>query len=346
MKISKTVAADLPMCYAVGWIVQNGRLFGAAASEGTAGCILFDPEHPEETVTVWDHAGGTMGIVQTQEDGTFLAVQNFFKGFRSAAACIVRAEPEPGGTWQVKKLLDLPYVHRFDVIGIEGTRFLLASTLCDAKDYTEDWSRPGRVWLGKLPEDSAGECCLKTLIPGITKNHGFYRGFHRGRPVVLISGMEGLFEIHIPDSPDGRWDYEKLLDREVSEAAVVDLDGDGEEELVTIEGFHGNQVVVNRYENGSYRPVYTYPVTFGHVVWGGIILGRPSIIIGYREDNAALILMRKRPGDGFSMEQIVLDEHQGPANISVQNTENSCKILCACGKTQQIALYELTYSDE
>lgn len=362
MNIEKRVLADLPMSYAVGWLKKDGKLYGIAASEGTAGCILFDPDNPQDLVNVWENAGGTMGIVQTGDDGTFLAVQNFFKGFRSETACIVQARPELNGKWKVEKLIDLPYVHRFDVIGIKGTQFLVASTLCDAKDYKEDWSRPGRVWLGKLPDDppkikedpadkSLGNTeeelfRLTTLIPAITKNHGFCRCSYRGRQVILISGMEGLFEIPIPDTPDGPWTYHKLLDREISEAAVVDFDGDGVEELVTIEGFHGNQIVINQFQDGTFHPVYTYPVAFGHVVWGGDILGRASILVGYREDNAALLLLQKNSGPGFSMEHIFIDELQGPTNICVRSMEDRFQILCSCGKTQQIVLYELTNFDK
>lgn len=339
MRIYKTIVDDLPMSYAVGWLNRGGKLYGIAASEGRDRCIVFDPDQRSEPETVWTDAGGTMSISQIKGDGTFLAVQNFFKGFQAASACIVCAKPLVTGGWQVEKYLDLPYVHRFDVVEVEGKQFLLACTLCDGKEYKQDWSRPGRVWLGEMKEDG---CELKTLIPGITKNHGFYRGRRNGRNVVLVSGMEGLFEIQIPERSDGEWRWERLMEKEISDAAVVDLDQDGEDEIVTIEGFHGTRVVVNKLSGGQWREVYSCPVKFGHVVWGGNMLGRNSLLIGYREENAPLILMRKKEGPDFRMEHIFIDELEGPTNISVLSEENRGRILCSCGRTQRVVIYDLT----
>lgn len=339
MRIHKTKVDNLSMSYAVGWLNCNGAVWGIAASEGKDRCFLFDPEDPGRQECVWRDAGGTMSISQIEADGTFLAVQNFFKGFNSNTACIVKAAPGIDGRWTVEKYLDLPYVHRFDVIDVEEKRFLLAATLCDGKDFKEDWSRPGRVWLGEMTEEG---CRLETLIPGITKNHGFYRGLRDGRQVVLISGMEGLFEIRIPERPDGEWKWEKLMDKEISDAAVADIDNDGMDEIMTIEGFHGSRAVVNKLVEGRWTEVYSFPVKFGHVVWGGTILGKNSMLIGYREENAPLILMRKKEGPDFRMEHIYIDELEGPTNISVLDQGNRCRILCSCGKTQQVVIYELT----
>ena len=42
------------------------------------------------------------------------------------------------------------------------------------------------------------------------------------------------------------------------------------------------------------------------------------------------------------MEHFVIDEHIGPTNISVLSTKEECKILCSCGKTQEVVVYEIT----
>lgn len=343
MQIKKQVIAPLKYSYAVSYFKRNGELYGVAASEMADGgkCIMFPLEHPDQIETVWEDAGGTMSIAQMKPDGTFLAVQNFFKGFQSATACIVKATPEPGGSWQVEKYLDLPYVHRFEIVETAGKQFLVAATLCDKKDYRDDWSSPGRVYLGEVTERGE-DCRLSTLIHGITKNHGYCQKFHDGKHVVAVTGQEGLFEITVPDKPEGTWRYEKLIDTEISDVTFVDLDQDGADEIVTIEKFHGNRIVIYKKGMEGWNPVYSYPVNFGHVVWGGMILGKPGLLVAYRGDNSGLILMRKRDGDQFYMEHVFLDEHEGPTNLAVEGDEHRCRILCSCGKTEQVVVYTLT----
>lgn len=343
VKIKKTIVGQLPMSYAVSWLNCDGSIKGIAASEGNADCFIFDLDDFENKEVVWQEAGGTMSISQVKQDGSFLAVQNFYKGFNAKTACIVKALPIGDKQWRVEKYLDLPYVHRFEVVEVGDEQFILAATLCDEKEFKEDWRKPGRVWFGKIPESLDEPCELKTLITGITKNHGYYQGVYNQQRVVLISGQEGLYEIKIPKEADGEWEYQQLIsEKEISDATILDIDHDGEDEIITIEGFHGDRVVVNKKIEGEWKEVYSYPVKFGHVVWGGNILGSNCLVVGYRQENAALILMKKSEQEGFYMDQIVIDEHEAPTNISVLNSESTCKILCSCGGTQRVVLYELT----
>jgi hypothetical protein len=341
MIIEKQVMCKLPMAYAVRFFHINERLYAVAASEGEDRCVFFDPEHPSEMETVWDKSGGTMSIAKIESNGGFLSVQNFFKGFNSKTAKIVWAKRSGSGKWDVSDFLPLPYVHRFDVVEAGTDRFLLACTLCDDKDFKEDWTRPGRVWLGKFTED--GSCKLETFMSGITKNHGFFHGSHNHSKVILVTGQEGIFEIKVPVAADDSWSHEKIFDKEVSEAIFVDLDEDGHDELVTIEPFHGSKVTIYKSSPNGYREVYSMPVNFGHVIWGGSILGKPSLLVGYRLDNAPLLLLRKKPIDGWYMEQQIIDEHIGPTNISVESGDKECLVLCSAGGSQEILLYRMRH---
>ena len=103
MRICKTKVANLNMSYAVSWLNCDGKLKAVAASEGKDRCIVFNPDHPEEQECVWTDEGGTMSISQIGTKGEFLAVQNFFKGFNSAGACIVKARPGVSGGWSTEK---------------------------------------------------------------------------------------------------------------------------------------------------------------------------------------------------------------------------------------------------
>lgn len=239
--------------------------------------------------------------------------------------------------------MDYPYLHRFDVVDVQDQKFLVACNLCKEKAFREDWNSPGQVSIGQLKGNNDPPERMKVLIPKLTKNHGFYRGTHEGRQVLLISGMEGLYEVFIPAKASDPWKYEQLLDREISDATFVDIDDDGMQELVTIEEFHGDHIVINKLIDGAWQEVYRYPAPFAHVVWGGKILGKSSLLVAYRRDNGALLLMRKsnRPG-GYTMDHILIDELVAPTNLIVQADDEHCDIHCACGQTQEIVRYTLT----
>ena len=45
-----------------------------------------------------------------------------------------------------------------------------------------------------------------------------------------------------PAAPDENWEIEKLVDEAASDAVLVDLDGDGEKEQISISPFHGSNL--------------------------------------------------------------------------------------------------------
>lgn len=343
IRIQKEKVMNLSMCYAVAFMQMSGKDVVVCASEGLGGCYVYDRNSLSPLGQVWDNAGGCMSLCQIAQDGTFLAVQNFFKGFNAKAGRLVKATPDGKGGWTVEPFMEYPYLHRFDVVTVEKRKFLIASNLCENKDFKEDWSRPGAAFIGEMIGGTEAPKQMRPLMKRLTKNHGFYRGTHDGKSVVLIAGMEGLFEITVPAHADDAWETRPLIEREISDATFVDLDGDGEEELVTIEGFHGDHIAINKRTDGRWTEVYRYPAPFAHVVWGGSILGKPGLLLAYRNDNGALMLFRKsdRPG-GYTMDHLLIDELISPTNLAVDSRRDACRIHCACGKTQEMRCYTLT----
>lgn len=70
--------------------------------------------------------------------------------------------------------MEYPYLHRFDIVEIQGRQFLVACQLCKAKAFRDDGSSPGVTAVGELdggrpPQD------MQPIIPSLTKNHGFCR---------------------------------------------------------------------------------------------------------------------------------------------------------------------------
>lgn len=345
MKIKRRVLREFSAPYAVNIHRIGGREKVVFAAELDSLCVGVWADTLEQEV-LWEGQGGTMNTFQLNEKGDFLAIQRFYRGFQCRDACIVKAEKQEN-QWKQTKIADLPFCHRMCVVEIEGVPHMVCCVLCEDKENTEDWSQPGRVVVSKIPRQAGEQVPFTTIVEGIHKNHGIFQGKLDGKNTILVTGQEGIFQLEIPAGLDKPWSYTKLMDQETSDCTVLDVDEDGEDEIITIEKFHGNRVVVYKRQAGIWKQVYTYPVEFGHAIWSGTIFSRPAFLIGYRAANAALLLFRlkeKREGR-WLMEITVLDEHESPANAAVVHQEGKEMIFStSCGR-DRIMLYELTQGD-
>ena len=160
----------------------------------------------------------------------------------------------------------------------------------------------------------------------------------------LTTCAQGLFLVIPPQAPGKDWTVEKLIDRPISDVAAVDIDGDGELELATIEPFHGNEFVINKKSEDGYQIVYRYPniMDFGHVVWGGELCGVPCFIGGNRRRNKELFLVRGVKAEEPCFETIVIDAGQGPSNVAVLHEDGKDVILADNREIAQAAYYTVT----
>jgi len=340
MRITRKIVTKLKYPYAIKvfdcW--EGKKVF--VAPQVMNKCVMFTTKG-ENIKTVWENNGGTMALCPLNNKPDFLAIQGFFKGFNAHNAGIIKVLRNHDGSFVTERYIDLPFIHRFCIVNIVDSKFIIASTLCETKDFKEDWSKPGMVYVGRLPDDLSQKCELKPLIKNITKNHGMFVGKHNRKDVVMITGKEGVFEIYLAKRPDSEWKYERILKNEVSDISVFDIDEDGQDELITIEKFHGDSMVIYKYVNGEYKPVYTYPVSFGHVIWSGNIFGKPSIILGYRGANGALVKLSKKPGKDYYMDIKFIDESESPANIDVLQEDDVFRIFSSSDGRGRAMLYEL-----
>lgn len=339
MRAEKKVLGELTLCYCVAPLEFRGKRHFLVASEKQHPCLLFD-EQGVCMDQVWDGPGGTMTMVQLPgADGAFLATHRFYSPNDNKQASIVLCRWAEG-RWQVRTLLDLPGVHRFDLLERGGVRYLIACTIKSDYEYKDDWRFPGKVWAAVLPDDLIDRpedfrLEARVIAEGLTKNHGYSRHGCSG----IVTAEEGVFRFTPPETPAGEWTCEKLLDQPTSDALLLDFDGDGAEELLTLSPFHGDTLTVFKRMPDGWQPVFTYEkkIEFAHAICAAVFGGRLMAIVGHRKGDRDLLAIRY--DGGYRVE--LLDHDVGPANaLSYELAGKTC-ILAANREINQIARYVL-----
>ncbi len=342
MTIEKKTLDTMDRCYAVAAFKVAGRLQLFYASEGHGPCYMYDAETLERRV-VWEEPGGTMCIVPLENtDGDFLAVQQFFPTFQSENSIIVHGHyDQKAKEWVIKTLLSLPYIHRFDVLHTDHQRYLIACTLATSKKDKEDWSDPGKVYVAALPDDMSDTFTLSVILDGLVKNHGYSRIYlEDGTPSSLISCESGVYKIVPPKANTDDWSITHLMKTEISDVCQFDMDGDGNNELAAIEGFHGSVLKIYKKKGQKYTEVYRCKrkMNFIHAIWAGNLRGIPTMIFGYRRHALELFLVQydKETEEYF---EYTLDIGTGPSNVTVAHSDEYDMILSSSRHIGEAALY-------
>lgn len=342
MKIEKIKLEDMTRCYAVG-ILDNShstRVIFASEDPGHT-CYSYNVKDFNDKELVWDGSGGTMSIVQIPNhcDG-FLAVQEFYLSVSPSLSKIVYCH-KINDKWQIDDLLYLPYVHRFDIISKNRVNYLICATVAETKDYKEDWTKPGSIYVGAIPKNLSEGINLKCIKDGCYRNHGYWRGNNHGEQCGFFASDQGVLCITPPSIIEGNWNIEKVLDGQISEIALVDIDNDGDDEMITIEPFHGDRIKIYKKRLGVFNEVYVYPykINFAHALVGAKICGKNSFIGGVRRENSELFIIQYH--DGKYIEKII-DTGVGPANIRVINQDGYDLIISANHTKNEAAVYIVT----
>ena len=344
VKASKKVIGQLRKCYSVAPLCYQGKEHFLVAAEKQDPCYLFDMEGNKEE-TVWEGPGGVMSMVQVPDtDGVFLATRKFYSPNDSKEASIVVVTPEGKNRWQVKTLVKLPFVHRFDILTRNGVRYLIACTLKSNHEYKDDWRFPGKVYAAVLPEDlrdfdDKNQLELQVIKEDMPRNHGYYRDLQDGVETALISAESGIFRFAPPMRTGGEWQIEKVKDSAASDAVMVDLDGDGEKELIYLAPFHGNEIHICRKTEKGYESVYCYDrAEFAHAIYGGALCDRPAVLIGHRKaDQDLLAFTYCKDTGGYVCD--VIDHGCGPANVYKFTVDGRDMVVAANRETDEIAMY-------
>lgn len=341
--------AELEKCYSVAPLYYQGKQHILVAAEKKNRCILFDASGKEKT-TVWEGPGGVMSMVQVPgTDGQFLATHKFYSPNDSKEAKIVIATPDGSGNWNIRTLVDLPFVHRFDILSSNGENYLIACTLKSGHEYKDDWSSPGKVYAAKLPDDLSDfndkhQLKLEVIKDGMLKNHGYYRIVETEKTSALVCSDNGVFRFYPPESPTDKWKETKLLDQPTSDAVLADLDGDGKMELIVMSPFHGDEISIYKEAEGKYVKVFQYPekAEFLHAIWSGTLGGKKVVIIGHRKGARRLFALLWTDGH-YTFKTI--DDDCGPANAYGYNCDDKDILIATNREIDQIAMYTFKEGD-
>lgn len=341
MKFFKQILEQQDHCYAVNIMPADGEPYAFFASENRGECFAWDCATLTKRKSVWKEPGGTMNLVSIPgKKGEFLAVQKFFRLYDWEEACLVWVRPDELGGYQVKKLFTLPYLHRFDLLERNGNVWLLCCTLAAHKQTRDDWSQPGSVYAAVLPANDELPIELSVLRDDFYQNHGYARVKQKDGDAGLVTCEQGVFLFTPPEDLNGTWLVEQLMDQPTSDADMIDIDGDGEAEIATIETFHGRYFRIYKRIQERWEKVFEHPEIsdFYHVVKAGHLCGHPVFVGGCRRGKQQLFVVQYHE-EKQSFEIVTVDEGVGPSNVVIGNSLQQDCIFAANREAAQAAVY-------
>lgn len=333
MKIKKIKLDDIVRCYCASHINVNNELNLLLASEDpNSVCYAYSGNNFENKELVWNDRGGCMSIIPIPNtDGEFLGINEFYLKVNPSLSKLVYGKHTEKG-WEIKDLFSLPYLHRFDILNKDGVNYLICAVIASDKKNKEDWSLPGQIYTAVL--NDLDNIKLELLVDGRFRNHGYYRS--NDNSCGYFSSDEGVLKI--TPLGDNKWNVETILKGQIGEIALVDIDNDGQEEIMTIEPFHGNSMKIYKKKDDKYVCdfIYPYEIDFAHTLVGKKIAGVNSFIGGVRRVNAELFIIQYI--DNKYVVNIV-ESGVGPANIDVINREDDDLIVAANHSKNEAAVY-------
>ena len=342
MKFNKIVLDDIVRCYCTSHMLIDDELYAFFASENPESeCYSYTGDNFNKKEIVWGKdRGGCMSIIPFEtRTGQFLAVNEFYLKVSPSHAKLVWGKKTEDG-WIVKDLFNLPYLHRFDIYHVDGKDYVICATIARDKADKEDWSRPGQIYVGEVPTDlENNNVVLRQLGDGYYRNHGYSRGQYNGLVCGYFGSDYGVIRVTPPhDNKD--WETERILEGNISEVALADIDNDGQEELMTIEPFHGNTINVYHLKDGKYVKDYTYPneIDFAHALVGTSLTNKPCFVAGIRRINCEIFVLTYENNE---YKVTIVEEGVGPANLDVVHHHGKEYILAANHTKNEAAIYEV-----
>jgi hypothetical protein len=334
--MKKKVILNIESVYTANAFQIGSETFVASGSETKPEVYLYNLTSGNSSF-VTGCPGGVMSFIPVPGNpDLFFSIMGLFPPFIGAEAGVFM-HIRSGEKWETQKAMDLPFAHRCEIIVRNGKNYLFAASVSKYKENPADWSKPGEMYLIRLEDDIRLPLKPEMIDNTLTRNHGMLRAQIEGTETVCMSGVDGIF--YFEQQPGDKWVKKMLFDKEVSEFCFIDLDGDGVDELVTIEPFHGEALNVYKRNGRQWKLKFSDSLSFGHGLSCGILNAEPVIVAGNRRGSFTLDVFKVTDFDKGSFSREVLEEDAGPTQTQVFTAGNTDYILSANQKKNEVAVY-------
>ena len=326
---------DIEAVYTANAFKNDSGYYVGAGSETKEEVYLYDLVN-EEGSPIPRQPGGMMSFIPIPgKPDLFVSIMGLFPPFIGKDAGIY-LHSRMESNWESGMALPMPFAHRCETIRSDDKDFLIIATVSKDKKNASDWSLPGEIHAVDLENCEFKRWKPDLVDDSLTRNHGMVKTLINGQEKLYVSGEQGIFSIL---REDGVWKLEQIFDSEVSEMALIDLDGSGQADLVTIEPFHGNTLNIYQQKGSGWKKRFSDSLVFGHGLSAGMFKSEPSVVVGNRGESMALERFVVKDLKSGVVEREIIEEGAAPTQTQVFSFQSTDYILSANQNKNEVALY-------
>ncbi len=250
----------------------------------------------------------------------------------------------PEGEWASYKIDDLPFAHgvHFADIDGDGQQELIAGTMRGtASDKPLDWDDPGLLVYYKIPENPKKDKWIRRVIDDKVKR---LHNIHivdldgDGRLDIVVGCKQGILWYE----PDGTNFRKHIInDNDCGNVFVADIDGDGINEILSLEAWHGNELswykAPDDLKKGKWqRHVIDDTFNSAHAVCCADINGdgKKEVIAGYRGTGTSLYYYEWLDLKANKWERHLIDDNMGITGVVAVDVDGDGRLdIVGAGQT-------------